>query len=73
MRKTVSEFLVLFVRLYQATVSPLVGPRCRFHPSCSQYMIDALREKGPLRGLFMGVRRILKCHPFNSGGYDPVK
>nr|WP_206370278.1 membrane protein insertion efficiency factor YidD [Solimonas marina] len=53
-------------------ISPLLGPRCRFYPSCSHYAIDALRTHGPLRGLWLAVRRITRCHPLNPGGYDPV-
>ena len=60
------------VRLYQVLVSPMLGPRCRFHPSCSQYFIEAVRLKGVFRGVALGVWRVLRCHPFNPGGYDPV-
>jgi putative membrane protein insertion efficiency factor len=73
MHKLIQEALVLVIRFYQRAVSPAFGQRCRFYPSCSQYMIDAVRAKGVLRGVWMGARRILKCHPFNPGGYDPVK
>ena len=64
---------MLLVRGYQAAVSPLLGPRCRFHPSCSHYMIEALRRKGLFAGLAKGIWRLLRCHPFNPGGYDPVE
>jgi len=73
MHKLIQEALVLLIRFYQRAVSPALGQRCRFYPSCSQYMIDAVRAKGVLRGVWTGARRILKCHPFNPGGYDPVK
>jgi putative membrane protein insertion efficiency factor len=73
MAKVISHFLILVIRIYQITVSPLLGQRCRFHPSCSQYMIDALAAKGVVRGIAMGIVRICKCHPFHPGGYDPVK
>lgn len=73
MTKLATKLFVLLVRIYQVTISRLVGPCCRFKPSCSQYMIDALRKKGPVKGLWMGVRRILRCHPFHPGGYDPVE
>lgn len=63
--------LVGGVRLYQLTISPLIGPACRFHPSCSQYMIEALRKYGVLRGGWRGLRRLSRCHPWNPGGYDP--
>ncbi len=65
--------IIAIVQLYQFTLSPLLGRRCRFEPSCSRYMIDAIRLKGPLRGILAGARRILRCHPWNPGGYDPVR
>ncbi|TJY58223.1 membrane protein insertion efficiency factor YidD [Sinimarinibacterium sp. CAU 1509] len=64
--------LVLLIRAYQLVLSPLLGPRCRFYPSCSHYAIDALRLHGALRGSWLAIRRILRCHPLNPGGYDPV-
>jgi putative membrane protein insertion efficiency factor len=63
--------LVGLIRVYQLTLSPLLGPACRFEPSCSQYMVGALRKYGLLRGLARGVGRVLRCHPWNPGGYDP--
>lgn len=60
------------VKLYQITLSPIVGGQCRFRPTCSQYAIEALREHGPLRGGWMVVSRIVRCNPFVKGGYDPV-
>ena len=63
---------ILLIRGYQKIVSPWLGQRCRFHPSCSNYCIEALRQHGMVRGLWLGLRRILKCHPFHPGGYDPV-
>jgi hypothetical protein len=71
--KAVTRALVALVRLYQLTLARLIGGRCRFYPSCSQYMIDALNAKGPIRGLALGLWRICRCHPWNPGGYDPVK
>ncbi len=58
------------VWVYRATLGPLLGGHCRFHPSCSQYMIEAVRKHGPRRGLGMGLRRIGRCHPFSEGGVD---
>ena len=66
------QFLVLIVRLYQKIISPILGQRCRFHPSCSNYCIEALQQHGMVRGLWLGLKRIVKCQPFHSGGYDPV-
>lgn len=60
------------IRLYQQLVSPLLGPRCRFYPSCSQYTRVAVQRFGVLRGAWLGLRRILRCHPLNPGGHDPV-
>ncbi len=67
-----SRAAILLVKLYQKTVSPFLGQRCRFHPSCSNYCIDALNQHGMVHGLWLGLKRICKCHPFHPGGYDPV-
>lgn len=67
------QFLISIVRLYQKSVSPWLPRSCRFEPSCSEYMIEALTKKGIIRGLFMGVWRLLRCNPFCKGGYDPVE
>ncbi|HOC59592.1 MAG: membrane protein insertion efficiency factor YidD [Syntrophaceae bacterium] len=73
-RKTVVYFLVFIIRFYQACISPIFfASCCRFIPTCSQYAIDALKLHGPTKGMYLGVKRILRCHPFNPGGYDPVK
>ena len=63
--------LILAIRAYQVTLSPLIGPVCRFEPSCSRYMIGALRKYGVLKGVWKGVGRVLRCHPWHPGGYDP--
>jgi uncharacterized protein len=63
--------LVGLVRLYQLTLSPLVGQQCRFQPTCSAYFIEAVQKYGAVRGTFRGIRRICRCHPFHPGGYDP--
>jgi hypothetical protein len=67
----VARALIGLVRLYQLTLSRLLGPVCRFHPSCSRYTAECLELHGALRGSYLGMRRILRCHPFNPGGYDP--
>lgn len=69
----IARGMIGLVRLYQRTLSPLLGPRCRFHPSCSEYMIEAIRRKGIFIGPIKGVWRILRCQPFSAGGYDPVE
>lgn len=67
-----AEGLVLLVRLYQATLSRFLGGQCRFEPSCSRYCIEALRSRGAIVGTALGLWRVLRCHPFCRGGYDPV-
>ncbi len=64
--------LVSLVRSYQLLISPLLVPACRFHPSCSHYMLEAVELHGPLRGGIKGLQRLFRCHPFRMGGYDPV-
>lgn len=67
-----SQVAVGAVRVYQWTVRPLIGPNCRFWPSCSDYAIEAFRMHGAARGGALAARRILRCHPWHEGGYDPV-
>jgi len=64
--------LVLLVRGYQKMISPLIGPHCRFAPTCSQYTVEALTRHGVVRGLGLAAWRVLRCHPFAEGGLDPV-
>lgn len=66
-----SRVLIAVVRGYQIALRPLLGVRCRFDPSCSQYFMDAVRKYGALRGTFKGLGRLARCHPFHRGGYDP--
>ncbi|OLU22375.1 membrane protein insertion efficiency factor YidD [Pseudomonas sp. PA15(2017)] len=72
MKRLTLKLLIGLVRGYQLFISPLIGPRCRFHPTCSQYAIDALRCHGALRGSWLALRRLGRCHPWHPGGYDPV-
>jgi len=65
------RMLIGMVRLYQILLSPLVGQRCRFQPTCSAYFIESVRKYGAIRGSCRGVARICRCHPWNPGGYDP--
>ena len=65
--------LIHLLKLYKLLISPLLPPACRFTPTCSEYAIEAVREYGALRGFYMALRRLLRCHPFHPGGYDPVK
>lgn len=63
--------LIGMIRVYQVTLSPLLGNACRFEPSCSRYMVGALQKYGLARGFYRGLRRLCRCHPWNPGGYDP--
>ncbi len=72
MRLPARVLIVLFLA-YRCFFSPLLPPACRFIPTCSQYGLDAVRKYGALRGAWLTLRRILRCHPFSRGGYDPVK
>ena len=67
-----NRVLIFFVRIYQYTLSPMLGQRCKYYPTCSNYAIDALREYGAVRGSVMAAWRLLRCNPFSNGGYDPV-
>ena len=65
--------LIALIRGYQLAISPLLPPSCRFTPTCSEYALKAIKKYGALRGVYLGARRLLRCHPFHPGGYDPVK
>jgi uncharacterized protein len=74
LKKILVNILVSIIRSYQIFVSPFFyAPCCRFYPSCSEYAVSAIQLHGPIKGSFMGVKRILRCHPLHPGGYDPVK
>lgn len=64
--------LIALIRVYQYAISPMLGQRCKYYPSCSNYAIGALREHGVIRGLGLASWRLLRCNPFSNGGYDPV-
>lgn len=67
-----AKILIGFVRAYQLLLSPLIGMHCRFQPTCSHYMVDAIKRYGAVRGTWLGLRRISRCHPYAKGGLDPV-
>ncbi|MDP4177873.1 MAG: membrane protein insertion efficiency factor YidD [Bacillota bacterium] len=67
------KILIILIKFYRKYISPLKTPCCRFYPSCSQYALDAVEKYGTLKGSVLAVWRILRCNPFNKGGYDPVK
>jgi putative membrane protein insertion efficiency factor len=72
-RRTLVSVITAPIRLYQLLISPALGPRCKYEPSCSAYAVSALRRFGVFRGAILAVWRILRCNPFSHGGYDPVE
>jgi putative membrane protein insertion efficiency factor len=69
----VKEILIFLIKIYKKYISPLLPKSCRFYPTCSEYAIESLRKYGVLKGSIKSIYRILRCNPFNKGGYDPVK
>ncbi len=72
MKRFIVNILILPIRFYQKCISPLTPPSYRFTTTCSQYAIEAMRKHGPIKGLYLAIRRILRCHPWGGSGYDPV-
>lgn len=72
MIKFINKILIFPVRLYQIFISPLLGSNCRYDPTCSHYMIQAIEEWGPIQGVWLGLKRIMRCHPWGNHGPDPV-
>jgi len=72
LRALLASPLVALVKIYQYAISPMLGSRCRFDPSCSQYAVEALQRHGAFKGTWLAVRRVGRCHPWHPGGYDPV-
>ncbi len=72
LRKVFSFFLLVPIYFYRVCISPLTPPSCRFTPTCSAYAVEAIKKHGPIKGLYLAVRRILRCHPWGGSGYDPV-
>ncbi len=68
----VAKVLICPILFYQRFISPLTPPSCRFTPTCSQYAVEALQKHGPVKGLYLAIKRILRCHPWGGHGYDPV-
>lgn len=73
MTMLIRKIIVAAIGAYRFAISPMLGSNCRFHPTCSAYAAEAIEEMGVLRGGWMAVRRISRCHPYNAGGYDPVR
>ena len=67
-----SNIAIKLLRIYQLIISPLIGPSCRFYPSCSQYSIQAFEHHGPVKGFYLSIKRLSKCHPGNGGGIDEI-
>tara|TARA_Y100000022_G_scaffold157843_1_gene140416 strand:- start:834 stop:1055 length:222 start_codon:yes stop_codon:yes gene_type:complete len=72
MLRLLSFVLVIPIKLYQILISPLIGPNCRYHPTCSQYSIEAINKHGPFKGTWLAIKRISSCHPWGGSGHDPV-
>lgn len=72
MKKLLVKFFILLIRFYQLSISPLIGPGCRYTPSCSAYGIEALKKHGPFKGGWLTIKRVLSCNPWGGSGYDPV-
>ncbi len=68
----IKKFFIIIIKIYRKYISPLKKPCCRFTPTCSEYALEAFERYGALKGLYLSIKRILRCHPFCDGGYDPV-
>ncbi|MCK5838370.1 MAG: membrane protein insertion efficiency factor YidD [Bacteroidales bacterium] len=72
MKKILSKFFIILIRIYQGAISPYLAPSCRYTPSCSVYGIDAIKKHGPFKGGWLSLKRFLSCNPWGGSGYDPV-
>lgn len=71
-RKIYLHFVIFFIKIYQYIISPVLGPNCRFTPTCSNYSISAIKKFGLQKGIILSIKRIFRCHPWSKGGYDPL-
>ena len=69
----IKKILLFLIKIYQKIISPIFGKRCRFYPTCSEYSRQAITKYGAIKGTYLSIKRILKCHPFHKGGYVPLK
>ena len=72
MNRILKKMVILPIRFYQLAISPLIGQKCRYQPTCSHYMVEAIEEWGIIKGIWLGLKRIFTCHPWGGHGYDPV-
>ncbi|MEI2748803.1 MAG: membrane protein insertion efficiency factor YidD [Ferruginibacter sp.] len=72
LKQLISFPFILLIKFYQWVISPIIGPKCRFTPTCSQYGIDAIKKYGPFKGIWLTMKRMSKCHPWGGHGHDPV-
>ncbi len=73
LNRDLTNICIYLVEFYRKFISPLKAPTCRFYPTCSQYSLEAFKKYGLIKGMFLTIKRILKCHPFHPGGYDPLE
>lgn len=72
MRKVISNIFIGIIRFYQGAISPMTPATCRYQPTCSQYAVEAIQKHGPVKGVWLAIKRIARCHPWGGSGYDPV-
>ena len=72
MRKYINYIFLIPIWIYQKSISPMFPSSCRFTPTCSQYAVEAIKKYGPIKGIWLGTKRLLRCHPWGGSGYDPV-
>jgi uncharacterized protein len=72
LKQILSAPFIFLIKIYQWIISPILGPKCRYSPTCSHYAVGALKKYGPIKGIWLAVKRIARCHPWGGSGYDPV-